>query len=100
LRVAVSAPVISMYMFLATPDAPFGMVMVVSAPSVMLWVTTPLIACSSRVPRFVLVVVPQVPDCSPVPISSRERFVLYVDAMIFPFANSAVYHLTTNGSND
>lgn len=34
----------------------------------------PTIASSRAVPKFVLVVVPQVPDCSPVPISSIFKF--------------------------
>ncbi|MND07377.1 hypothetical protein D3C83_292990 [compost metagenome] len=33
----------------------------------------PVIACSSKVPRLVLLVTPQVPDWSPVPISSRRN---------------------------
>jgi hypothetical protein len=35
--------------------------------------TVPAIACSSRVPRFTLVVLPQFAACSPFPISSRRR---------------------------
>jgi hypothetical protein len=34
---------------------------------------TPVIACSSRVPRFVFVVLPQFAACSPFPISSSRR---------------------------
>ena len=54
-------------------------------------VTYPEMDCSISVPRLVLVVVPQVPDCSPVPISSIARFVLYVDAMIFSLALPVCY---------
>jgi hypothetical protein len=39
LRAPVNAPVISMAMFLATPEAPFGIVIVVSLTSEMLCVT-------------------------------------------------------------
>ena len=41
-------------------------------------VVVPTIASSSAVPKLTLVVVPQVPDCSPVPISSTAKFE-YVD---------------------
>ena len=73
-----NAPVISIVMLRATPVVPLGIVIVVLAPdpSVMAWVTYPEMDCSISVPRLVLVVVPQVPDCSPVPISSIARFVL------------------------
>ena len=68
-----------MYMLRATPVAPFGMVRIVGeALFVTAWVTYPAMDCSSRVPRLVLVVTPQVPDCSPVPISSRPRLELKV----------------------
>jgi hypothetical protein len=78
-RAAVRAPVNSMYMLRATPVAPFGMVKIVGeAESVTACVTYPAMDCSSRVPRLVLVVTPQVPDCSPVPISSRPRLELKV----------------------
>jgi hypothetical protein len=69
-------PVSSRYIFLATPEAPFGMVIVVSVPVETACVTYPEMACSSSVPRLLLVVVPQVPDCSPIPISSMPKFVL------------------------
>ena len=40
--------------------------------------TYPLIACSSNVPRLVLVVVPHVPASSPVVMRVSARFGLYV----------------------
>ena len=50
-------------------------------------VTLPTIACSSAVPRFVLVVVPQVPTYSPRAISSIFRSVEYVDGIFFLLSN-------------
>jgi hypothetical protein len=46
----------------------------------------PTTACSKAVPRLVLVVLPHVPACSPVPISSIFRLVEYVLAMFFPLS--------------
>lgn len=66
----VKAPWHSMVMFLAVAEAPGVITKTVSAPSVMVWATYPEMACSSKVPRLVLVVVPHVPAWSPVPINS------------------------------
>ena len=47
-------------------------------------VAIPTIACSTAVPKLVLVVAPQAPFWSPVPINSIFKLVLYVLAMICP----------------
>ena len=78
-------------MLRATPEAPSGIVITVSAPSVMACVTYPLIACSIRVPKFRLVVVPHVPACSPVVMSSNPKFVEYVEAIFLPSFNPYLF---------
>ena len=67
-------PVSSRNIFLAVADAPL-VISRVSVPPVQTWVVYPEIACSSKVPRLVLVVDPQLPAWSPAPISSRARLV-------------------------
>ena len=42
-------------------------------------VAIPTMACSIAVPMLLLVVVPQVPDCSPLPISSNLRLEKVLD---------------------
>jgi hypothetical protein len=49
-------------------------------------VAMPTTACSIAVPMFVLVVLPQVPDCSPVVINSNFRAEKVLD-MICPYFN-------------
>jgi hypothetical protein len=49
-------------------------------------VAMPTIACSIAVPMFVLVVLPQAPDCSPVVINSNFRAEKVLD-IICPYFN-------------
>ena len=46
---------------------------------------TPTMACSSKVPKLVLVVEPQVPDWSPLAINSSFSDGEKVEAMIIPY---------------
>jgi hypothetical protein len=71
---AVRVPERTRITFLAVDEAPLAIVIVVSA-SAIVTLPMPQIDSSRRVPRFVSVVMPQVPDCSPVAINSSLRFV-------------------------